>query len=82
MTEQRNGNGNGWQRPAIAGLWAILLILVGWIYSDAATARAEQGKAIQALSERVAIQEEATRNIRESLLRIETGVNELRRGGK
>lgn len=68
-----------WQKPAISALWAVLLALVGWIYVDAATARADQAKTIQALSERVATQEESTRNIRESLVRIELGVNELRR---
>lgn len=74
-----SANNNGWQKAAIVALWAVLLMLVGWIYSDAAQARAEQTKTIQALSERVATQEEATRNVRESLARIETGVNELRR---
>lgn len=68
----------GWQKAANVALWAVVLMLVGWIYADAASARAEQAKTIQALSERVATQEEATRNIHQSLERIESGVNELR----
>lgn len=76
MTEKQRDN---WQRAVIAGLWAVLLLLVGWIYADASSARADQLKITQALTERVAILEEANRNVRESLKRIEDGINELRR---
>jgi phage shock protein A len=92
MTTERYSNGSnsngGWQKAALAALWAVVMLFAGWMYSSSADAarkdadaRAETSRTVQALSERLATQEEATRNIRESLRRIEEGVNDLRGHG-
>ena len=49
--DEREANGNAWQKPAIAALWAMVLLFGGWAWTDATNAR----------------------------VRIEAGVNELRR---
>lgn len=72
-------NGSGWQKTAIAALWAVLLLFATWVYSDAQAARADMAKTIQASVERIATLEEAVRGLNRSLDRIEAGVNELRR---
>jgi hypothetical protein len=71
-------NGNGWKTPAIGALWAILLLLAGWFVQDSAAFRSEITKQIGESTARIAVLEEANRNIRESLARIEAGVGELR----
>jgi hypothetical protein len=71
------GNGNGWKTPAIGALWAILLLLAGWFVQDSAAFRSEITKQIGESTARIAVLEEANRNIRESLARIEAGVARL-----
>lgn len=78
-------NGNGWKTAAISALGGALLLLAGWTWSGANDTSRDIQQRIQAvqaetkaLSERVATQEEATRNIREALQRIENGINEMR----
>lgn len=81
-----NGNGNAWQKPVIAALWAVLLIGAGWVYSDARDTRKTVQATVKALEttdqeslQRIAVLEENARNVREALKRIEEGINELRR---
>jgi hypothetical protein len=81
----RNGNGNGWQKPAIAGLWALVILFAGWMWlanTAALKDGADQQRATEALvrqsQERIATLEEAVRGLTRSLDRIETGVNDLR----
>lgn len=83
-------NGNGWQKPAIAGLWALVLLFLGWLWTANDSARRELGDRLEkaqasataaSLSnqERIATLEEAVRGLNRSLDRIETGVDELRK---
>ena len=79
--------GKGWHSVAMGGLWVLVLLFAGWVWAEAKDAREEMAQTIRvhaqqsaADRERIAILEESTRNMRESLQRIETGVNELRRG--
>lgn len=75
----RNGDDGGWQRTVIAALGAIVLLVAGWVWADAQQTKTDTARTIQQFGERLATQEEATRGVRESLIRIENGVNELRR---
>ena len=75
-----------WQKPALAALWAVLLMFAGWMWVTNQAAQTEMRSDIQAIRQdratdlqRTAILEEAVRNQRESLQRIEAGVDELRR---
>lgn len=77
-----SGADSGWQKPVIAGLWAIVLLFAGWVWADVQQTKTDTAKTIQQFGERLATQEEATRGVRESLFRIENGVNELRRERK
>lgn len=74
------------QKAVIAALWGVVIILAGYVYSDSQSQRSamaselQKVRADQQLSvERIAIQEESMRNVRESLKRIEEGVNTLNR---
>jgi hypothetical protein len=85
MGPQSNGNGTSWRTAAISGLGAVVLVLSGWAYSDARAAATQSAATIATLAdaqridrERIAILEEANRNVRESLQRIESVVNEIR----
>ena len=81
-----NGDPLGtWKNALIGGLWAMLLLFAAWAYADSRSARAEAAatdlrlsQQVQEDRERIATLEEAMRGMRESLARIESGVNELR----
>jgi hypothetical protein len=75
----RESNGSGWKTTAIGALWVVLLMVVGWIATDATTARTKMADQIAESQQRIAILEESQRNLRESLKRIEDGIDELRR---
>jgi hypothetical protein len=70
---------DGWQKFVIAALGAIVLLVAGWVWTDAQDAKKDTANTIRQFGERLATQEEAMRGVRESLIRIEAGVNELRR---
>ena len=79
-----NDNG-GWQKAAIAGLWAVVLLFSGWMWNTNATAlkdasaqQQQLAAAVSASQQRIATLEEAVRGLTRSLDRIETGVNDLR----
>jgi peptidoglycan hydrolase CwlO-like protein len=78
MEETARSNGNGWKTAALGALWAVLMAMFGWIATSATTANADLAKTISADQQRIAILEESQRNMRDSLKRIEDGVNELR----
>jgi hypothetical protein len=85
MGPQSNGSGSSWRTAAISGLGAVVLLLSGWSYADSRAAQQQSSATISALAdaqridrERIAILEEANRNVRESLQRIESVVNEIR----
>lgn len=84
--EHEDDKGSGWQKPAVAGLWAVVLLFAGWMWSanaavlkDVADKQASTESMLRASQERIATLEEAGRNTREALKRIEDGVNEIRR---
>lgn len=78
----REAGDGGWRGVLIAGLGAIVLLVAGWVWNDAQQAKNDTATTIRQFGERLATQEEATRGVRESLIRIENGVNELRRGDR
>lgn len=78
---------SGWQKPAIAGLWALVILFAGWMWSmneasqKAAAAKTDAAvETVHLSQERIATLEEAVRGLTRSLDRIEAGVDELRRG--
>lgn len=81
--EHSNGNngslGNGWRSTLLGALWGVLLLIMGWVATDASTKQAEMSRDIAALSQRVAISEESNRNMRDSLARIEGVLEDIRR---
>jgi hypothetical protein len=77
MSEPRNGN--GWQKTALAALWAVSFALAAWTWQTTADAQRDTATKLQASQERIATLEEAVRGLTRSLDRIEAGVNELRR---
>lgn len=76
--DMENGR-NAWQKPVIAALWGLVLLFAGWSWSDAKDTRERLALQQQTSLERIATLEEAARNTRDALQRIEAGVNELRR---
>lgn len=79
-------SGNGWQKPAMAGLWAVVLLFAGWMWNtnasalkDASDQQQKLAAEISASQQRIATLEEALRGLSRSMDRIEDGVNELRR---
>lgn len=72
-------NGNGWKTTVMGALWGVLVLLVGWIATDASTSRAEMQKDIAASARQIAILEESNRNMRDTLSRIEDVVEDIRR---
>ena len=73
-------------KAVVAALWLVVILFAGWLWSNTNEARADMNREIakvraeqQIDKERIATLEEATRNIRESLSRIEDGVNNLNR---
>lgn len=81
IAADREGD-SGWRQAVIAGLGALVLLIAGWVWQDAQQAKNDTATTIRQFGERLATQEEATRGVRESLIRIENGVNELRRDRK
>jgi hypothetical protein len=79
VTQDRSTNGNSWQKPAIAALWAVLVLFAGWMWTTNAEAQRDAALRLQSSQERIATLEEAVRGLTHSLDRIEAGVNELRR---
>jgi hypothetical protein len=72
-------NGNGWQKPAVAGLWAVVLLFAGWMWTtnasaikDAADRNDQLAAIVRQSQERIATLEEAARNTRETLKRSRT----------
>lgn len=81
----RNGNGNGWQKTAIAGLWAVVLLFAGWMWQanasalkDATDRQAATEAIVRQSQERIATLEEAIRGLQRTMGRIEDGVDDLR----
>ncbi len=74
---------------ALTALWGLLLLFAGWGFVDSRDPRTETRVEIPQLRsdvvdsrQRIAVLEEALKNQRETLVRIEDGVNELRNGHK
>lgn len=77
------------QKALIAALWVVVLMFAGWAWADAKEAQAETRQQLTQLSERqgatdrnVAVLQEIAANQKEALVRIETGVNEIRSNRK
>jgi hypothetical protein len=72
-----NGNGS-WQRTLLAISGAVLMLVAGWIATDLSTTKQELARDLAALTQRTATLEEANRNMRESLMRIESVLEDIR----
>lgn len=70
---------NGWRPTVMQWLWAALLLLVGWMATEATTARAKMTDELASSVQRIAVLEESNRNIRESQSRIEAVLEDIRR---
>jgi septal ring factor EnvC (AmiA/AmiB activator) len=77
-TQPRERNGNGWKTTALGAVWGLLILVAGWIATDATTARTKMADDLASDRQRIAVLEERDRNVRESLVRIEHGVDDLR----
>lgn len=76
----------GWRATLLGALFVVFMAVVGWVATDAQTARTQaqqqldaQAKQLSDQAQRIAIVEEALRGVTRTLDRIEDGVNELRR---
>lgn len=85
MSEQRAENGS-WKNAALHVMWAFIVAVMGWFLTESSTdrdrvrvdtQRIEQRQSID--NARISVLEEQFRNNRETLQRIESGVEELRR---
>lgn len=72
------------KNAALAGLWAVLMLVAGWGFIDARDARAETRQEISTLrldlndaTRTVAVLQETITNQKEALARLERGVNEI-----
>lgn len=74
-----NGNGNGWKSTLLSICGAVLMLIAGWIATDLSTTKAEMSRDLAAITQRTAILEESNRNLRDSLARIESVLEEIRR---
>lgn len=79
-----DGGMSALMKSVLGGAFTVLLLLVTWSYSEARESRVEIRAAIQALQDRsgaqesrTSVNEEAIRNIRESLLRIEAKIDRI-----
>lgn len=77
--ERHEDGSQGWKSAAIGALWAVLLLVVGWIATTATTKSAEAEKRLNAAEQRIAIVEESNKGMQRSLERIEAGIDEMRR---
>jgi type VI protein secretion system component VasK len=82
MSENRQ---DGWQLKALTAALILLMALAGWVWTANTTAIRDNkekqdatAEALQRLAERTAVQEEAVRNQKDTLQRIEKGIEELR----
>lgn len=80
-----DGNGS-WKNAALHVLWALIVAIMGWFLTESGTEREHARTDNQRLQQervvdnaRISVLEEQFRNLRESLQRIETGVDELRK---
>lgn len=71
--------GPGWRPTLMQMLWAVLLLVVGWVATDATSARVKMADDIATAAQRIAILEESNRNMRDSLTRIESVLEDIRR---
>ena len=86
MTHQENGggtyrhrNGDTTARALLKIVWGILIAIVGWLLTNQVTAQNEMELRLNNQAQRIAVIEESLKNNKESLGRIELGVDELRR---
>jgi predicted GTPase len=82
MSENRQ---DGWQLKALTAALILLMALAGWVWTANTTAIRDNkekqdatAEALQRVAERTAVQEEAVRNQKDTLQRIEKGIEELR----
>lgn len=68
----------GWRNTILGWLWVVLMMVVGWIATDASTSRNKMTEQITQNSQHIAILEEANRNMRETLQRIEKLAEDIR----
>jgi hypothetical protein len=85
MSEPRSANVS-WQKPAVAGLWAVVILFAGWMWNANAAALKDMSdrqlqteEVVHQNQQRIATLEEAIRGLTRALDRIENGVNDLRR---
>lgn len=74
----RNGS-KGWQAVMLAGLFAAFMAVVGWIATDAQTARNKLTDDIDEQARKVAVLEEGQRNQKEALNEIKALLEDIRR---
>ena len=83
MNEHREEASNNWRQAALGAVWVVLVMVVGWIATDARTANVKLTETVHANQQRLAIVEEAQRNkdryTQETLRRIEANLDEVRR---
>lgn len=77
--DQPRDHGNGWRSTLMGWGFVAFMASVGWIATDAQTARNELTTQINAQARQIATLEESNRNIRDSLERIERMLYELQR---
>jgi Tfp pilus assembly protein PilO len=82
----QDDTGSSLQKFVMTALWAIVLLLAGWTYQDSQRTRHQLETELLELrlttsinQQKVAVLEEALRNAKEALMRIESGVLELQR---
>jgi hypothetical protein len=77
--QSRSSNSGGWRAAALGVCGTALFGLIGWIATDATTARTKMSEEIASAASRIAVLEESNRNVRESQARIEKLLEEIRR---
>jgi hypothetical protein len=86
MTSEHRSENGSWKNYALHVLWALTVAMMGWFMTESTTDRERIRRDTQRIEQRqaddnarIAVNEEQVRNVRESLQRIEAGVEELRR---
>jgi hypothetical protein len=77
--EPSRDSGPSWRTTLMGALFTVLLLVAGWIATDAQTSRNEMAKELGEHRQRIAILEEANRHSAASQSRIERGVEDIRR---